>query len=50
MTMFGGVKDYDDLYVLGVLSYGWIRGRGESSLGRASKAFVMNASTESVAA
>ena len=34
MTMFGGVIYYDDLYVLGVLSYGWIRGRGESSLGR----------------
>jgi hypothetical protein len=26
---FGGVKDNDDLYVLGVLSYGWIRGRGK---------------------
>jgi hypothetical protein len=34
MTMFGGVIYYDDLYVLDVLSYGWIRGRGESSLGR----------------
>jgi len=34
MTMFGGVIYYDDLYVLDVLSYGWIRGRGKSSLGR----------------
>jgi len=34
MTMFGGVEYNDDLYVLDVLSYGWIRGRGESSLGR----------------
>ena len=32
--MFGGVIYNDDLYVLDVLSYGWIRGRGESSLGR----------------
>jgi len=29
MTMFGGVIYYDDLYVLDVLSYGWIRGRGK---------------------
>jgi hypothetical protein len=34
MTMFGGVIYYDDLYVLDVLSYGWIRGRGKSLLGR----------------
>jgi hypothetical protein len=34
VLMFGGVIYYDDLYVLDVLSYGWIRGRGKSSLGR----------------
>ena len=27
--MFGGVEYNDDLYVLDVLSYGWIRGRGK---------------------
>ena len=29
VTMFGGVEYNDDLYVLDVLSYGWIRGRGK---------------------
>jgi hypothetical protein len=34
MTMFGGVIYYDDLYVLGVLSYGQRRGRDVETFGR----------------
>jgi len=38
--MFGGVIYYDDLYVLDVLSYGWIRGRGVETFGRVDSAVL----------